>query len=140
MSFDNFEDGVEESPLTDDFTLKKRSVDDFPPPHKKEGFLHYWNIFLPEVIERENFHKGHLEQLRILCELLEEAEELKSILDLEGFVFESRGRNGRQIKNRPEVAQLSSNRKDILNYCKSLGISLAKATSSPTDPSDGDKW
>lgn len=96
-----------------------------PKPDKK-SFNHYWDIFLPDVSERENLKKSHLQQLRILCDLCVELDELQDIIDIEGRTYESEGRNGVQIKLRPEISEKNRVISEIRNYSKILGLVLFK--------------
>lgn len=98
-----------------------------PKPDKK-SFNHYWAMFLPDVHDRENLKSSHLNQLRILCDLSVEYDELQDIIDLEGRTYLSTGRNGDQIKLRPEIQQLNRCVAEIRNYSKMLGLVLVKDT------------
>jgi len=104
--------------------------DRFPSPSEKETFKKYWNMYLCDIKDRENLKPSHLLQLRVLCDLSVEYDELQDILTLQGRTFESEGRNGFQIKIRPEVAQLNRVVTEIRNYSKILGLVLAKDTTS----------
>jgi hypothetical protein len=98
----------------------------FPPPSEKESFKKYWVTYLTDIKDRDNLKLSHLSQLRILCDLSVEYDELRMILDLQGRTYESEGRNGLQIKMRPEIAQLNRVVSEIRNYCKILGLILYK--------------
>lgn len=98
------------------------------PRPDKESFNHYWEMFLPDIQDRENLKPSHLQQLRILCDLSVEYDELQEILDLEGRTYISDGRNGQQIKLRPEVQQMNRCVSEIRNYSKILGLVLFKDT------------
>jgi hypothetical protein len=100
----------------------------FPSPSEKETFKKYWSMYLCDIKDRENLKPSHLQQLRVLCDLSVEYDELQDILTLQGRTFESEGRNGFQIKIRPEVAQLNRVVTEIRNYSKILGLVLAKDT------------
>lgn len=100
----------------------------FPSPSEKATFTKYWNMYLSDIKDRENLKPSHLQQLKVLCDLSVEYDELHEILTLQGRTFESEGRNGFQIKIRPEVAQLNRVVTEIRNYSKILGLVLAKDT------------
>jgi phage terminase small subunit len=96
-----------------------------PKPDNKV-FTKYWDIFLPEVMARENFKPVHLHQLEILCDLYVEYHSLLAIVEIEGYTYVSVGRNGEQQRPTAEVNLLSKCRIEIRNYCKMLGIALVK--------------
>lgn len=98
----------------------------FPCPSENPRFINYWVIFLTDIKHRENLKPSHLNQLRILCDLSVEYDELRDILLLEGRTYESIGRNGLQIKMRPEISQLNRVVADIRNYSRMLGLVLYK--------------
>jgi hypothetical protein len=102
----------------------------YTPPRDSEAFLSYWNTFLPDVKERDNLKQSHLLQLRILCDLCVEYDELHECIELIGRSYESVGRNGTQVKIRPEVQRLAQVVTQIRDYCTSLGIKLVKDTAS----------
>jgi hypothetical protein len=98
------------------------------PKPDKQSFNYYWGLFLPDVQDRENLKPSHLQQLRILCDLSVEYDELQEIIDIEGRTYVSVGRNGEQIKLRPEIAQMNRVVSEIRNYSKMLGLVLVKDT------------
>lgn len=106
---------------------------DTTPPNKNENFIRYWNIYLSGIEDRENLKQPHLQQLRILCDLSVEYDELQDIIEMEGMTYESHGRNGMQIKMRPEIAQKSKVITEIRNYSKHLGLVLYKDTKTTED-------
>lgn len=101
----------------------------FPSPKPgKPSFNYYWNMFLPDIQDRENLKPSHLQQLRVLCDLSVEYDELQEIIDIEGRTYLSVGRNGDQLKLRPEVQQMNRTVTEIRNYSKMLGLVLYKDT------------
>ncbi len=100
----------------------------YPSPSSDEKFTEYWNTFLPDISDRENLKKSHLIQLRILCMQIVEMDELSEFLMLNGRTYESFGRNGLQIRSRPEIQLLKTCVAEIRNYCKMLGLVLVKDT------------
>jgi hypothetical protein len=109
-------------------------------PKEEPVFKKYWNIFLPEVMERPNFKEVHLHQLEILCDLYVEYHKLQSIIEFDGYTYVSVGRNGEQQRITPEVNQLNRCRGEIRNYCKMLGIALVKDSGESTKEEDKDEW
>lgn len=112
--------------MTDEEIKEKYSAPKVFEGHSQSVFEDYWDLFVVSVVDRDNFKVGHLEQLKILCKLYKEEDELGKIIDVEGHTFESFGRNGIQVKPRPEVAQLKNIRGQIRDYSKMLGIILTE--------------
>jgi hypothetical protein len=96
------------------------------PKSEKRSFTIYWDSFIEDIKDRENLKPSHLFQLRVLCDLCVEYDELHEILNIEGRTYESIGRNGKQIKMKPEVGQLSRIITQIKDYSKMLGLVLYK--------------
>ena len=112
----------------------------FPSPKpKKESFTAYWDSFVPDIQDRDNLKSSHLNQLRVLCDLWVEYDELLEIIDLEGRTYVSTGRNGDQIKLRPEIQQLAKCVAEIRNYSKMLGLILVK-DAKMTDKEDDNEF
>lgn len=102
---------------------------DYPSPRPENAaFTEYWEMYLEDIGHRENLKKSHLQQLKVLCDISVEYDELQEMLILEGRTYESIGRNGLQIKLRPEVLQLNKILAEIRNYSKMLGLILFKDT------------
>lgn len=102
---------------------------EYPPPKKywnSEVFCRVWCEYVGSVASRSNFSKGHLNQLVTLCELHQEAEDLQDYITVHKRTYESHGRNGVQIKLRPEVAHVMTIRREITIYNKLLGLVLDK--------------
>lgn len=114
-------------------------MSEFKPPSDNPTFVRYWNIFIPEITSRKNFNQGHLEQLRILCEMLDEVEELRDDIKMNGYSFISHGRNGEQEKIRPQVSVLHKMRGEIRSYCRMLNLVIDKGDGKPSE-SDQDDW
>lgn len=113
---------------------------DFTPPRESEAFVKYWNTFLIDVRERDNLKPSHLFQLRVLCDLFVEYDELHEVIDLVGRSYESHGRNGSQYKIRPEVARMTQVVAQIKDYCKGLGIQLVKDTATTKDSGESNDF
>ena len=111
----------------------------FKPPQSGKTFVKYWEMFIEDVSQRDNFKRNHLLQLETLCELYEEMSELKADIKVNGYTFLSEGRNGMQEKIRPEVQQLNRIRAEIRAYSKMLGFLLAK-DSLKTGEEEDDEW
>ncbi|RTL04084.1 hypothetical protein EKK58_11285 [Candidatus Dependentiae bacterium] len=87
-----------------------------------------WNRFLPYLKAKKEFStEVHLPLLDMLCSLYQEKTELEQILKVTGLVFQTgEGRNGNQVRLRPEATQLNVVRKDIKHYTALLDLSLGK--------------
>ncbi len=102
-------------------------IEKFPSPKPLNGaYTKYWEMFIADISDRENLKLSHLTQLKILCSLCVEYDELEEIIELEGRTFTSEGRNGRQVKARPELALLKSCIAEIRSYSKMLDLVLVK--------------
>jgi hypothetical protein len=98
----------------------------YPPPKSGPKFVEKWNLFLHQIVTRDNFHEGHLSQLEILCSLYEDQKKLEDILDMTGFTYESTSSQGCMTKAYPEVGQLNVIRGQIALYTRMLGLMLVK--------------
>lgn len=102
-------------------------LEKYPSPNPdSEKFTEYWNTLLPDIKDRENLKKSHLIQLKILCSQIVEYDELSEFLLYNGRTYESMGRNGLQIKLRPEVQLIKACVVEIRNYSKMLDLVLVK--------------
>lgn len=97
-------------------------------PKEKATFKAYWDMFVEDIKSRENLKNSHLQQLRILCDMSVEYDELCHAVSIEGRTYESQGRNGTQVKLNPLVQQQSKVITEIRNYSKMLGLILVKDT------------
>lgn len=111
-----------------------------PPPDKDSVFKAKWKIFIEDICERANFKPGHLEQLEILCDMFSELEEMKLYIKENGYSYESHGRNGVQVKIRPEVQQKNILVNTIKNFSKHLGITPTKDENFTDKKEKADEW
>jgi len=107
-------------------------------PKKDKKFKFYWDLFIPDVIERDNFKKGHLEQLYILCQLYVEFHNLSKIIEVEGYTYISETRNGTQQKISGNVLVRDKITSEIRQYSKLLKLVLEK--DKPHNPDQGGEW
>jgi phage terminase small subunit len=118
---------AEDEPERDLPLQKERNPDKFPSPKKhNKVFSARWKEYIGDVVKRENFKRGHLAQLEILCDLYVEYEKLTEDVKKFGYTYKSVGRNGTQYKLRPEIGQLNRTRAEIRSYSKTLGLLLVK--------------
>lgn len=111
----------------------------FPAPKKDTEFKKYWKKFLPKVVERDNFHISHLEQLAILCDLYLEYHDLSLFLKDHGYSYESDGRYGLKMVEYPEVKIRQKIVSEIRQYCRVLGLLLNK-DQMKNGEGDEDEW
>ena len=99
---------------------------DYPAPREEARFNYYWDRYIDNVVQRDNFKNEHLDQLAILCQMYVDVEEIEDDLRAEGRTYTVQGRSGAQIKCHPLVAQLNVLRTEIRNYNRVLGLVLDK--------------
>jgi len=106
-------------------------------PDNCPDFTKYWNKFCKDVVERDNFKDGHLEQLAILCTLYVDYYIIVKQLQTDGMTFESDGgRNGPQTKLHPLVAEKKNILAEIRQYSKLLGLVLKEDKQVKAEPVD----
>lgn len=119
-----FDEGLEDTPTIEDYVATESK--NHPPPSKDKVFRNKWNLFIGDVVARENFKDGHLSQLEVLCNLYAEEVALLEFLKKNGYSYMTVTRNGTQYKAFPEVAQLNRVRAEIRQYSRTLGLLLVK--------------
>ncbi len=106
--------------------IVKLTEEDLKSPSENTRFTEYWDMLIGDILDRDNLKRSHLKQLSVLCNLFIEYDELNETILNHGRTYESMGRNGLQIKMRPEVAQMSKVVTQIKDYSKMLGLILYK--------------
>lgn len=106
------------------------------PKPKNKVFTKYWNLLSPEVIIRDNFKPGHLEQLQILCQLYCEFHQLSEIITEEGYFYTTETRNGTQQKISAPISIREKVISAIRQYSTLLGLVLMKDNVVKEDESD----
>jgi len=109
----------------------------FRAPKKDPVFKRYWKIFLPKVVERDNFHESHLQQLEILCDLYIDYHNLTQFVKDNGYSFMTSGRYGETSREHIEVKVRAKVISEIRAYTKLLGLVLDK---SEMLPEEEDEW
>ena len=113
----------------------------YPAPSKKAEFIFYWDILVDEVASRTNFKPGHLLQLKTLCDLYVQKDELDEVLELEGLTYTGGSpKTGYYEKPRPEAIQRNRVVADILAYTKILGLLLFKDTGDAPTKNEEEDW
>jgi len=108
----------------------------YPSPNKDKEFKKYWNKLLPKVIERDNFHESHLEQLHVLCDLYVDYHKLTLFLREKGYTYETDGRYGENHREYPEVKIQQKCIAEIRQYCRVLDLLLTKDLSRKENPEE----
>lgn len=111
----------------------------YPPPSNNPLFREKWMLFINNVTSRDNFHVGHLETLKVFCELLVEYAEIKEFLEENGRSYCSIGRSGEVWRLYPEVQHLKKVESSIKDYSKLMDLVLKKDHGSESG-GEGDKW
>ena len=115
----------------------------FIAPIKGKDFKKYWNLFIEDVTARDNFKLGHLEHLRILCQLMVSFDKLQAQIDKQGFTYETdpngESRYGNQIKVNPACTLRDKSLAEIRQYSKMLGLILEK-DKLKNDKDEKDEW
>lgn len=108
-------------------------------PIDREDFIHYWNLYIDDVTKRDNFKLGHLEHLRILCQLMTEFDNLTKAILKDGYTYETdphgESRYGNQIKVNPACTLRDKVLSEIRQYTKLLQLVLEK----DKETNDGDE-
>jgi phage terminase small subunit len=108
-------------------------------PSEDATFKLYWDKFCDDVMSRDNFKSGHLEQLAILCQLYCDFYELNAEIKKTGFTYETVSqRYGNQIKVNPACTQRDKVLAHIGQYSKLLGLLLEKDRKLTDEDTDDD--
>lgn len=107
--------------------LKTELLKKYPPPKTtSRTFVAYWSEAVADLSKRDNFKRGHLSQLEVLCDLYVEYETLMRYVLKHGYTYYATTRGGDQWKQRPEVLQLNRTRSEIRSYSRTLGLLLVR--------------
>lgn len=112
----------------------------YPPPRKEKIFREKWALFIDNVVGRKNFHLGHLETLRILCDCFAEYEQLRNFLSENGTSYCAVGRSGEVWKLYPHVQQLNRVKESISVYSKMLDLIVKKDEGDGGGTGDNEDW
>jgi len=110
----------------------------FGAPKKGKIFKKHWDIFLDSITERENFHKSHLKQLEILCQLYVDYHKLTKFVEENGFSFITVGRYGSTSRPHVETQLMTKVLAEIRAYSKLLGIILVKDATISEDENESE--
>jgi len=106
---------------------------------KSGEFKKYWDLLIDNVTGRDNFTKGHLFQLSVLCDLYVEYDHLTEKVKEEGYIYETSGRHGDLIKVNPHVTMRQKTLAELRSYSKLLGLTLFKDGPSVPEEEE-DEW
>lgn len=95
-------------------------------PKKGKEFHKYWNKYLEKVVNRDNFHEAHLDQLEVLCDLYIEYHQLTDFIKKNGYTYESDGRYGESHREYPQIKIRQKVVAELRQYSKQLGLVLEK--------------
>lgn len=110
-------------------------------PVKSPEFKKYWDLFVENVTSRENYQSGHLEQLRILCQLYTEFDKLTEDIIENGHTYETNSeRYGSQRKVSPSCTLRDKILMEIRQYSKMLGVILAPDATKNDSEEVADEW
>lgn len=112
----------------------------FSPYAEDPVFLYYWESYVGDLKGRSNFKLGHLHSLELLCGLYVEYHEMCQLIKDEGKSYQTEGRHGMQIKQRPEVEMRAKTLAEIRQLTKQLGIILDKDAPNPEPDDKGNPW
>lgn len=116
-----------------------RKARPFKSPKDDPEFTKVWNILCGEIMQRENFKRGHLLQLEQLVDMYVEVKRVEALISFIGLTSDTVDRHGiKTTKLRPELNHLQKLRAEIRNYSKHLGLLLVKDSSSG-DPDEEEK-
>lgn len=118
----------------------KEAKHKYPPPRKNKIFRKMWGLFIDNVSGRKNFHLGHLETLKVYCDLFVEYEDLKTFLQENGHSYCAVGRQGEQWKMYPHIQQLNRVKESISVYSKMLDLVLKKDEGDGGSTGDDNEW
>lgn len=111
----------------------------FQSPRKDRAFAQKWKSLVGTIARRDNFKKAHLFQLEVLCDLFAEYDTLSRWVRKRGYTYTSLGRQGKQIKTYPEVAERNRVKDQIAKYMRMLGLASNKEIHDPKK-AGGNEW
>jgi P27 family predicted phage terminase small subunit len=104
-------------------------------------FTFHWELNLADVVERDNFKNGHLQQLAILCDLYSEYHNISEEIKAEGYTYKTtEGRNGDLTKLNPLLPVRDKVLMEIRQYSKLLGLLLKEDKKMKEKPEVKDEW
>lgn len=106
-------------------------------PKRNKDFKKYWNLFLPQVVDRPNFHDSYLQQLEVLCDLYVDYHKLTQFINENGYSIISEGRYGVRSAAHVEVAIREKTVSNIRALSKMLGLVLDKGV---VANNEGGEW
>lgn len=104
-----------------------KKIKNFDPPKDGIIFTKMWNSLLDQLKVKKSFNPNiHLSVLETLCTLYQDQRDLESVIEIAGMTYSpGKGRNGAQLRMRPEVQQLNITRNLIHKYTAMLDLGLS---------------
>ena len=112
----------------------------FCAPNTDPEFIKYWDLFLPQIVDRSNFHESHLQQLALLCGLYVDYHELTVFIKENGYSYMTSGRYGDTSRAYAEVGVRQKIASEIRAYSKMLGLLIDKADAGKPDDPEDNEW
>ena len=114
----------------------------YPSPSNDPTYKRYWDILLPELLNREKFMASHILMLETVCELYVQEKTLKDVCDLAGYTYDAgEGRAGISKRPTPEAQLLFQTRNQIAAFLKALGFYVKDPKSVSGAPAEvADEW
>ncbi|WP_057465655.1 P27 family phage terminase small subunit [Pseudovibrio sp. POLY-S9] len=125
-------------------SLRERGLQiatDLKPDHLTKDGVKVYDRIAPHVcnplVARLNFY--NMESFVLMCEALARHEKLRKYLNTPGVeeTYISETRNGKQLKNRPEVAQLNETFRQFLTVARDFGLTPAAERGLKANPAQG---
>ncbi|MGH0001316.1 P27 family phage terminase small subunit [Pseudovibrio ascidiaceicola] len=119
----------------------KQIAADMKPDHLTPGGSKVYDRIAPHVcnplVARLSYH--NLESFVLMCEALARYEKHQKYLNTPGVgeTYISETRNGKQIKNRPEVAQMNETFRQFLTIARDFGLTPAAERGLRANPAQG---
>jgi hypothetical protein len=117
---------------------QKITVKEYAPPRTSKKFVEFWHIYLPQLVERENFHEGQLKILEVFINNLLEYDLLTDFIQKNGYTYESSTSQGIIMKKYEEVSIRDKIMGFIRDYSKMLDIKPSKSL--PPKKVEEDEW
>ena len=110
-----------------------------PPAWLSANARRYWRQILPLLIELRVVSRSDQQSLALLSDALAEYVAAREVVETEGMSYETEGKNGRMVRQRPEVAIASDAWRRAAMMLQQFGMtaaSRAKVNASDVDELD----
>lgn len=113
------------------------------PKSLKPAEKKFWNATAPRMVMLGRLKTHYAHSYADYCCIVVRMAEIKRELDKNGWTYESFTRNGKQIKSRPEVAQLNDDWRKWRTHVAMWGLAPSEERNLKTSPQGdmfGDGW